>query len=296
MPFALSRRAHVTLLAIFCSATFSVAAQVSSTQGACSPTFTQVKVDGNITLICDQGRKELIKLAQDLNRVRVSQKLSAAQTQTLIDSMNSLLPAVLETLARVEGKQDKTLDGIAELLNRAVRSDASTSEIRDAIASEGTRLRSTAGPQRARPTPVAKLPVFDAAASSELDSVKFGARKAIDGKTSTASWLYSWWTRRGETAGAWIDLILDRQCLVEEIAYFISFSHTQSQIRKATVAFDDGSTQMIHFEQLEGWQRVALQPRRSERVRVSVDDVFPSGKGQQLQVIELELFGKECSR
>lgn len=271
-------------------------AQSSTTQGSCSPTFTQVSVSGSITLQCDQGRKELSKLAQDLNRIRETQNLSTAQTKALVDSMNSLLPSLLDALARVEGKQDKTLEGISELLGRTVRAETSESTIRETLASESARLRSTIGPPGSKPVRSAKLPVFDASASSELDSRKFSARKAIDGRTGTESWLYSWWTRRGETSGAWIDLMLDRQCLVEELAYYISFSYTQSQIRKATISFEDGSTQLIHFERTPGWQRVALEPKRSERVRLTVTDVFPNGNGQQLQVIELELYGRDCSK
>lgn len=142
-------------------------------------------------------------------------------------------------------------------------------------------------------TTLSKLPVYKAIASSEFDSRR-SANKVLDGRTGTHSWVYSWWTRRGETTGAWIELVMDRSCIVEEIAYFISFERTQSQIRRASIAFDDGSVQKIHFERKQDWRRVPLQPMRSERVRITVDDVFPNGSENQLQVIEIELRGRDC--
>ena len=51
-----------------------------------------------------------------------------------------------------------------------------------------------------------KLPIYKAIASSE-QAPQYGAMKAIDGRASTASWLYSWYTRRGRRSVRGLNII-----------------------------------------------------------------------------------------
>jgi hypothetical protein len=160
----------------------------------------------------------------------------------------------------------------------------------------GTRTGSntpTATAEVGRPSTsesTSKLPLFKALGSSAKPD-RFQAQNVI---AKTRSWV----TRPGETKGAWIDLYLHRPCLITELAGFFSFPKygAHSQVRSATVTFDDNSAQKITFEYSPGWQRVALEPRRSEKLRIVVDDIFPAGSGNDVEIAQLELFGTACEK
>ena len=270
-------------------------AQSNETKGACSPILQQTTIAGPVTINCPSGRPELQKLAQDLTKLRDQQRLNAEQTQALLNSVNSILPSLVGPLARIEVKQDAILQQLTELLANGITTNTAPAQIRQAVDDGFRRLTATPGEPVAPPTTNKKLAIYKAVASSE-HRPEYGAQKAIDGRASTASYLYSWWSRPGDTSGAWIDLHLDRPCIVAELGYYTAFKHVRSQMRLARVVFEDGTTQQVHFEMKEGWQRVSLSPKPSGRVRIQVDDVFPIGKGDQLQILELELYGNSCDK
>jgi len=270
-------------------------AQSNETRGACSPIFVQATITGPVTINCSGGRPELQKLAQDMTKLRKQQRLSAEQTQALLNSVNSNLSSLFGPLSRIEAKEDTILQQLSELLVRGITANTEPSQIRQTVDDGFRRLMATPGKSVAPPTTNQKLVIYKAVASSESNP-RYGAQNAIDGRASAASWLYSWVTREGDTTGAWIDLYLDRPCVVSELGYYIELQYVRSQIRLASVVFEDGTTQQAHFEKKQGWQRVSLNPKRSGKVRIQVDDAFPIGKGDQLQVLELELYGNSCDR
>jgi len=123
-------------LLLFLATALNCSAQPANTQGPCSPALVQVKVEGKITLSCGQGRKELLAIVEEVNRIREGQKLSTEQTKALIDSMNATLPALISAFNRMESKQGQILDGIKELLERSVRSQASVAAIESSVTPE----------------------------------------------------------------------------------------------------------------------------------------------------------------
>jgi hypothetical protein len=137
---------------------------------------------------------------------------------------------------------------------------------------------------------ISKLPAYKAVASSEQSDSRSAQNALREGR--------SWVTRKGETRGAWLDVYLHHPCLVSSIAYYLRFPKygAYSQIRNATLNFDDGTRQRVTFEFSPGWQRVELEPRRADRVRVVVDDVFPAGSGDQVEVAQMEFYGTACEK
>jgi hypothetical protein len=111
-------------------------AQTQRTVGDCSPVLTHVTVGQVITFNCDLGRLELRRFAQDLTRLVESQRLTTEQTAALLKALNDLFPSVLKQLERLEGKQDKALQGLSELLRRTVNSQTPPDAIEAEIASQ----------------------------------------------------------------------------------------------------------------------------------------------------------------
>lgn len=141
-----------------------------------------------------------------------------------------------------------------------------------------------------------KLPAYKAIGSS-MKSKRSGPQNVLNGKTSR-SFSSSWWPRPGDTVGAWIEFYLNKSCIVNSINHYIMLPNehrVKSQIRNATLRFSDGSTQQIAFSYKSGWQTVNLHPVKTDKVRLTVDDIFPSSRdSSQLQVIEFELIGHSC--
>jgi hypothetical protein len=159
-------------------------------------------------------------------------------------------------------------------------------------------LSNPLSPRPNAPDSSQRLQVYKARGSSVKDENEnyFGAQKMLDNQVSIASFIYSWWPREGETIGAWADLYLNRACTITEVAYYLAFPKYGggSQIRQATLHFENAGSQQIKFNYVSGWQRVHIKPQRADQLRLEVDDIFPVNDGKQLQVIEVELYGNKC--
>ncbi len=198
---------------------------------------------------------------------------------------------------RLESNQDKLAIDLQEL-SKAVASNIQNSstlkQIESAVETAAATIFAKPGPtlQDRLGTPIR---VYDAIASSER-ARKLGARRAIDGEIGHAgSPANTWVTKQGETVGAWIELLLDKTCTITEVTYHSNFGkHTNSQIRSATIAFANHTSQLVKFEQVSGIQKVKLAPTETSSVRLIVDDVFPNGRADSVQVFELGVSGYDC--
>jgi hypothetical protein len=154
-----------------------------------------------------------------------------------------------------------------------------------------------------RPPPAAaqetvKLRIFKVEASSSQGAAV--PMKVIDGKLQN---VYSgpgsqgWISRRGETLGSWIELYLDQQCVVTELALYMGNGDGyHDQVRKATVTVAEGVSNGIQFQSTSGWQRVPIGSGKTEKVRLRVDELFPATRPRdQVGIYELELYGHSCS-
>ena len=132
-----------------------------------------------------------------------------------------------------------------------------------------------------------KLPVFRAIGSSVINSQD--AQRVRDGNTHNG-WMAT-------SKAAWLELQLDYPCVVEEIAYYF-VPKDKAQIRQATIKFDNNSSQSVKFEhsEKEGWQPRPLTPTKSEKVRITVEDIFPEVNPNYLWIAEIELYGSQCEK
>lgn len=111
------------VLALVCTNPYS---QPTKQAGDCSPTLSNVRIDGDIIFNCDQGRRELQRFARELTKVKDTLRLSAEQTTVVIETLNSVLPYILAQLNKIDvfdSKQDKALDALTELLRRTPPAD-----------------------------------------------------------------------------------------------------------------------------------------------------------------------------
>ena len=156
---------------------------------------------------------------------------------------------------------------------------------------QGEVLGSGTGANNVGPTE--KLPVFRAIGSSEKRDSST-AQNVLDGNLDAYAARSSWLPRPGDTIGAWVDLYLNKPCTVTGINYYIKLGGNGSQIRKAIVSFDDSPSKEILFEYKDGWQMVQISPTKTDKLRITVEDIFPMGKGNELRIIEIELYGNNC--
>lgn len=65
----------------------------------------------------------------------------------------------------------------------------------------------------------------------------------------------------------------------------------ETNIRKASVKFDDGTRQKISLMHIEGWQTAQLQPIVTTRIRIIVERIF-NEKDDPVYLYEMEIWGK----
>lgn len=98
---------------------------------SCSPSFSQVRVDGGLSVQvnCGSGSKALEQLAADMTRWLRRAKLNQDQLNALFEAYNNMLPGVITQLDRMEEKQDQAISGISEILKRNIKAGSTVEEI-----------------------------------------------------------------------------------------------------------------------------------------------------------------------
>ena len=150
-------------------------------------------------------------------------------------------------------------------------------------------LYQTTQPQTITPTDVSEILEISHVTASSF-SPDGNPEKAVDGQSANGS--YGWFSAKGETIGAWIQL----DFRISKVVTNIQFRTTAqaNDPKDIRLLFSDGTTQDIHLRAIDGIQNCEISPVSTNSIRFIIDSVNneKDNNWDYVAIMEISVFGR----
>lgn len=126
---------------------------------------------------------------------------------------------------------------------------------------------------------------------------RYSAAKIVDGDPSTA-----WGSKRGHYQNEWLEIAFSKMVAPTSIdvltGYCSKFNGRNlfplnRRIKRAQLSADGGWSVVYDFRDSSEWQSVPVtQPMTTQRVRLTIIDIYPGSRWEDLHVSELRVMGR----